>query len=588
MRHPWMALLFVLPLYSQSLSQPVPVLAGDPLRAFAYSGPVAGEKSGRAEIVDVGNMPFTQAWRLSTLSLPKSGFNEWDIRIRARPAIAATKDDMVLATFWLRCIEPQDGECVIRFNVEQSAAPNTKSVSIPYLAGADWKQYKVLFRMAGDYAPTAYIVDFWMGQQIQQAEVGGIQFLNYGPGVRPEQVGVDPLYPGASQDAAWRAPAEERIERIRKADLTVEVIDAAGKPVPSAEVRVRMTRHAFGWGTAIAAEQLLGSGADSDRYRQFILDNFNMVVFENDLKWPQWERNRTRPLDAIRWLNENGITRIRGHNLVWPGWRYMPADVQQLASQPEALRKRVMDRVKDAAAGTRGMLEDWDVINEAHTNRDVQNILGNEEMVAWFKAAKDADPFARLFINDYNILTQNGANLLHRNGYYSIISYLLDSGAPVEGIGMQGHFSSPTDPEIMLRILDRFSHFGLPVEITEYDFVGGTEELQAHFTRDLMTVVFSHPTVSNFLMWGFWEARHWKPEGAMIRRNWTSKPMHDVWREMIYERWWTDVRGATSEQGVFSTRGFKGNYEIEVQAGGKSKKVPASLFEATTVRVTLE
>jgi len=573
------ALVLCLPLAGQSLSQPVPLLPGDPLQVFTYSGPTVGEKSGKAEVVDVDAAPFGRAWRLSTLSLPEKGFNEWELRIRVRGAAAVRKDDVILATFWLRCVSAASGECVTRLNVEQNGSPYTKSVNLPYLAGAAWKQYKVRFSMAESYSAGGYYIDFWMGQQVQVMEVGGISIENYGPGVTAADLGVDGLYEGAAEDAAWRVAALERIERMRKADLSVEVVDAAGAPVPGAEVRVRMTRHAFGWGTAVAADGLMGSGADNDRYRQFILDNFNMVVLENDLKWPSWEANRQRAFNGINWLRANGITRIRGHNLIWPSFQYMPASVANLKGDPAALRRRVLDHIAEEASATRGLVEDWDVINEPWTNHEVQDILGDEEMAVWFAKAKEADPDARLFINDYSILSANGADFAHRNGYFKIIQYLDSLGAPVEGIGMQGHFASPTAPEVMLSILDRFATLGRPIEITEYDFATNDEELQARFTRDLLITVFSHPGVSNFLMWGFWEGRHWKPAGAMIRRDWTSKPMHDVWLDLVHFKWRTDETGATGDDGVFRLRGFKGDYLVEVRALGKELTLPLKLTE---------
>jgi hypothetical protein len=45
----------------------------------------------------------------------------------------------------------------------------------------------------------------------------------------------------------------------------------------------------------------------------------------------------------------------------------------------------------------------------------------------------------------------------------------------------------------------------------------------------------------------------------------------------VFKRWWTNADGKTGAQGTFATRGFLGDYEIEVKARGKSK----------TVRVTL-
>ena len=573
---------------AQSLNAPVSLLGSDPMAAFGYSGPAQGVTSGSAELAPVEGMPFLTAWRLRTKSLPETGGNEWDVRIRARGAAAVTRGDTILAEFWMRCIEPREGDCILRLNVERSGAPYTKSVSTPYPAGREWRRFRVLFRMAESYEAGGYWVDFWMGQQVQVVEIGGISVQNYGSGVSAEELGIDRYYEGAAEDAAWRVAAERRIEEIRKAGLVVVAVSPEGAPIEGAEVRARLVKHAFGWGTAVAAERLLGRSEDSERYREFIRRNFNMAVLENDLKWGPWEENRGRALSALAWLHENGIRRIRGHNLIWPGWQWIPRDVRSLENNPEALRRRILERIADAASATRGLVVHWDVINEPVANRDIMNILGDEEMAVWFRAAKQADPEAVLFINEYSILSANGADLRKQNAYFRMIQYLKDLRAPVEGIGMQGHFGEPTPPARMLEILDRFARLGLPIAITEYDFATEDEELQAQFTRDLMIVAFSHPAVSDFLMWGFWAGSHWKPAGAMIRRDWSEKPMYRVWRELIYERWWTDEKGVTAEHGATYVRGFKGEYEITVRVGEKEIRVPYELKEdGQVLRVTV-
>jgi GH35 family endo-1,4-beta-xylanase len=569
---------------AQSRDQPVQLLTGDPLSALRLVQ--AGTARGAQSRVAVSGQSFTEALRLSTAALPA---NTWDLRVRAAGNAPVRKDDTILATFSMRCVEPANGECALLLNVEQTVSPYAKSANVPFIAGAEWKRVRFVFRMAEDYSPGGYMIDFWMTQQVQVAEVGGISFENFGQGVAASSLGVDALYEGAAPDAPWRAAAEERIEKIRKGDLTVSVAGEDGSPVAGAAVQVRMTRHAFGWGTAVDGARLLAAGADSDKYRQFFLDNFNCAVLENDLKWPGWEANRTRALRAIEWLHANGVHKIRGHNLVWPSWQYLPRDLAALQNDPPALRKRILDHIQDEVAATRGTLMDWDVINEAFTNRDIQKILGDGEMALWFQTARDYDPDVKLFINDYNILSANGANLLHRNGYYDIIRFLDSKGAPVDGIGMQGHFSSPTAPETMLRILDRFAAFKKQIEITEFDYNTTDEELQARFTRDLLVTAFSHPAITNFLMWGFWEGQHWLPRGAMIRRDWTSKPNHAVWREMVYGKWWTRETGITGDDGTYSVRGFLGDYEIEVTAGGRTASGQASLLkEGTVVPVVLK
>ncbi|MCX7602550.1 MAG: hypothetical protein N2036_00595, partial [Bryobacteraceae bacterium] len=284
-----LVLPLLLPAAAQSLQAPVPLLGGDAAAAFRYYGPSQGATAGEASLVDVANMPFRTAWRLRTVSLPETGGNEWDVRIRARGAAAVSRGDMILAEFWMRCIEPEDGDCILRLNVERDGSPYTKSISTPYPVGREWRRFRVLFPMAESYAAGGYWIDFWMGQQVQVAEVGGISLLNYGPGATAEQLGLNRFYEGAEADAAWRAAAEQRIEEIRKAGLVIVAVTPDGAPIEGAEIRARLVRPAFGWGTAVAASRLLGSSPDSERYRQFIRENFTMAVLENDLKWGPFE-----------------------------------------------------------------------------------------------------------------------------------------------------------------------------------------------------------------------------------------------------------------------------------------------------------
>ena len=140
----------------------------------------------------------------------------------------------------------------------------------------------------------------------------------------------------------------------------------------------------------------------------------------------------------------------------------------------------------------------------------------------------------------------------------------------------------------MLRILDRFATFNKPIEITDFDFDTTDEELQARFTRDLLITFFSHPSARAFLMWGFWEARHWRPRCAMIRRDWSTKPNFDVWREMVYKEWWTNVDLKSGKDGEAAARGFQGDYEVTVRAGDRSKTVTARLgAEGVIIEITL-
>jgi endo-1,4-beta-xylanase len=220
-------------------------------------------------------------------------------------------------------------------------------------------------------------------------------------------------------------------------------------------------------------------------------------------------------------------------------------------------------------------LTDWDVLNEPYTNTDVQAVLGDAEMASWFSQARALDPTVKLYVNDFGYLESGGYDMLHQDAMYNhIIPIILGSGA-LDGIGMQAHFDvNPTAPEQVLNVLDRFAQFGKDIKITEFSVNTTDEQLQADYTRDFLTAVFSHPSVTGFINWGFYEGAESTPAAAMIRSDWTTKPNYDVWMNLVYGEWWTDIQGTTAADGTFRTRGFLGEYDVDIAWNGGVRTVP--------------
>ncbi|MFI5381241.1 MAG: endo-1,4-beta-xylanase, partial [Tepidisphaerales bacterium] len=533
-----------------------------------------GAAYGSMTTVSVQDMPFTRALRVTTA---QTSANAWDIRPRCFATQPARQGDTVLIAFWMRLIAGgTDGLGLTSFVVEKGADPYTKSITYTTGVGAEWKQFAVPFTMLESYdgktSATSYNISFWVTFNPQVVEIGGISMLDYGPGVSYSSLStVNWPYPGHEPDAPWRQLALQRIQKYRKAPIAIVAHDADGNPVPNVPVHVAMKRHLFGFGSAIDADLIAGNTADARTYRDTILANFNRIVFENDLKWPGWENqaNRARTMQAFDWLAANGISFIRGHNLVWPGIAYLPSDVQRMiaAAQADQLRQRIDSHITDEVGTLAGRIAEWDVLNEPYTNRDVQKVLGDHEMAAWFKLARQSDPAAKLYVNDYNIVEAGGYDLAHQNGLADIVNLILADGGPLDGIGLQSHFDlNMTAPERVWRILDRFAAFRTDLAVTEFDVTANDEQLQADYTRDYLTTVFAHPAIKSFLMWGFWQGRHWKPDDAMYRLNWDLKPNGQAWRDLVFRQWWTDVEGATGPDGVFSVLGggFLGDYEVTV------------------------
>jgi hypothetical protein len=108
----------------------------------------------------------------------------------------------------------------------------------------------------------------------------------------------------------------------------------------------------------------------------------------------------------------------------------------------------------------------------------------------------------------------------------------------------------------------------------------GDEALAADFTRDLLITCFSHPAYTGFVMWGFWEGSHWKPETALWRKDWSEKPAAKVWKEWVGGKWKTDVCLKSDKEGKVAFRGFYGRYEVTVTGNGASCMTEVELMPA--------
>lgn len=546
---------------------------------------------GTGKLVSVADQSFSEAVQVTTSKKPSQSYH-FQLSIRGTEPIK--KEDVLFLSFAARTLFSNDetGEAQIGAIIEQNSNPHTKSLETEVGIGREWKYYQFPCRVAGDLDAGRWHLSLRLGYQIQCVEIADISLKSFGKIIDIKALpSSNSGYPGREPNAAWRRPAAERIEKLRKGNVKISVLDADGRPLVGASVDLTMKRHAFGFGSAVTAKLLTEQSPDAEKYREHVTRCFSRVVFENDLKWPVWQnvQSREKVIQALDWLASHQIE-VRGHCLVWPGWQRMPRHIKDLAGNPEKLRRTINDHVRDEATALAGRLIDWDVINEPFTNHDVMDILGNDVMVEWFKTARSCDPKVRLFLNDYSILTGGGRDHAHQAHFEKTIRYLVDHGAPIDGIGMQAHFGqSMTAPVKMLEILDRFAVFQLPITATEHDINTFDETVQADFTRDFLTTLFSHPSVDGILTWGFWEKSHWRPPAAYFRQDWSITPAGKEWIRLVTQEWWTKEKLTTDASGTAGTRGFLGDYEVNVTAQGKTAATSFKLpKDGTEISVRLK
>lgn len=420
-------------------------------------------------------------------------------------------------------------------------------------------------------------VDLQIGQRPQTLEIVDGSIVVY-----PSDTDITTLaryqytWPGRELDAPWRKAAYERIEQIRKAPLKITVRNADGTPAANTKVHVQMQDHAFAWGTMIPYFYVFGSRPTRQqdwyhttdaqwiaKYHTHLRHNFNWGVNGLLLKWPQLDRfGEDRAEEYFTYLKSIDM-KTRGHTLIWPKWRFIHRDIRQLKNDPEALRAAVEHRVRSVTKRFGPLIDEWDVLNEPVTRTDLQDILGEEILVDIFKWTHEEDPTARLYINNFGILTGIYNDNMH-DGYEQLISMLIDNKAPLGGIGMQGHLAGDvTPPETLLAILDRFAKFNLPIRITEYSHLTPNQEEKDDYLRDFMTAIFSHQAVDGFIFWGFVSMDDGQKQG-LYDSNWEETSKGAIYRDLVFNQWWTDVVVTTDSNGQAIVHGFLGDYELQV------------------------
>lgn len=418
-----------------------------------------------------------------------------------------------------------------------------------------------------------------------------------------------------SDNVPWLNAAKARIDQHRKANLTIRVQDQAGNRIPNATVAIRMTDHAFKFGTAVNNNPLFSNAT----YAQKVKELFNSATPEYELTWNRWDSDPQRAINVVDWLYNNGITHVHGAHVVWPGWNRTPSWVQNdfnarggVSSQTAktGLRQDIDEHIAQTVGHTRlkGRIDDWNVLNEPYTYTDLTSILGEPEQTRWFNLTKTADPNAKRFINDFNILehrkyiSAGGSQYFrldtdHQQHFEKTIRDLLQNGGAIQGIGFQSHFfewGSPTPPDSangvgVWQLLERYAAIdpNLELQITEFDMPYVGDDVQAAFMRDFLTICFSHPRVTAFTLWGFWDGHHWHNDAPLFNTDWTEKPSGTVWRNLVYNWWWTSADGATNPSGDYAVRGFKGDYQIEASAAGVTRTVTTTMTSDKVVTVTI-
>ncbi|WP_437605764.1 endo-1,4-beta-xylanase [Sorangium sp. So ce834] len=269
-----------------------------------------------------------------------------------------------------------------------------------------------------------------------------------------------------------------------------------------------------------------GSGLNDANYKRVAAAEHDYVTAENEMKWDALEPNPGSfnygaADNIVNWATSNGM-KVKGHTLVWhnqlPGW------VNSLSGST-AVEQAIRRHIENVMGHFKSKIKHWDVVNEAViTNSDTGvgnprmrpsvffNTMGERFLDFAFQVAREQDPEAKLYYNDYSIDALNDK----ADFVYNMVKGMVERGVPIDGVGFQMHIGPPNNeaggPDVAAN-LKRFSDLGLEVLISEMDInrCGGvvTAEEQLTYYHDIVAACFALPKCVAITFWGINDGRSW-------------------------------------------------------------------------------
>ncbi|KAF9036236.1 endo-1,4-beta xylanase [Panaeolus papilionaceus] len=247
--------------------------------------------------------------------------------------------------------------------------------------------------------------------------------------------------------------------------------------------------------------------------------DFHQLTPANSMKWDATEPSRGNFTfaggDQIVAQAEKHRQLMRGHNCVWHS--QLPDWVEAGNFDKKTLLSIVETHCSTLVRHYRGKI--WDVVNEPFNDDGTFrqsvffNTTGTEYIRTALRAARAADPHAKLYINDFNI-EGTGAK---STGMFNLIKQLKSEGVPIDGVGIQSHLIVGEVPTTMQQNMENFAKLGIEIAITELDIRMNLPEspaLLAQQAKDYNAVITACRNVRSCIgvtLWDWTDKFSWVP-----------------------------------------------------------------------------
>ncbi|KEZ45556.1 hypothetical protein SAPIO_CDS1891 [Scedosporium apiospermum] len=262
------------------------------------------------------------------------------------------------------------------------------------------------------------------------------------------------------------------------------------------------------------------------------------IVPAGSMKWDATQRKRVvfnfTAADAVVAAAEANGQMMRCHTPLWhlstPSW------VTEGGFDNETLIDIMTDHIRVVLPHYRGRCYAWDVVNEAVYNNGswhnsvFYDTIGPAYVPIAFAAAAEADPHAKLYLNDFAIEVPGPK----ADATYEIAKMVRDYGVKIDGIGIQGHIdlsgmplddhyelgSRPTYDDLV-EVMTQYASLGIELAITELDVAVLTPvtaenatiyETQAEVYYNVTAACLTFEECVGITIWDWTDRYTWVPD----------------------------------------------------------------------------
>jgi GH35 family endo-1,4-beta-xylanase len=406
---------------------------------------------------------------------------------------------------------------------------------------------------------------------------------------------------------------DSNIKENRTGEAEVIILKTDGSPLINEEVVIAQTNHKFLFGITgfdiVLANSESGEAEkeQADRRVDKLTALFNYVTLP--FYWGRFEPERGHPMTesmrkAAQWCMDHHLL-VKGHPLCWHS---LSADWLLPMGNSEILQAQI-GRIQREVTGFRGLIDTWDVINEAvimpifdkydnGITRLCKDLGRIKTIRVMFETARAANPGATLLLNDFDVSP----------AYDILVEGCLEAGIKIDVIGIQTHMHQGYwGVDKTMKVLEQFSRFNLPIHFTETTLVSGRlmppeivdlndyqvtdwpttpdgEERQARQVIQHYKTLLAHPLVEGITWWDLADGGWLNAPAGLIRRDSSSKPAYEELMRLVKGEWWmAPTRFLTDNEGKVHFTGFLGEYEMQWQ----SKRIPFKLDATGSNRIEI-